>query len=75
MSIKGCVFRIRIYGMCFYTKFKPFLKHKDFENIYREGHIKILERGVKPNDYSIKVLDRGGSSQMITVDYNRGRGV
>ena len=52
MSIKGCVFRIRIYGMCFYTKFKPFLKHKDFENIYREGHIKILE---------------GGSSQMITV--------
>ena len=24
-------------------------------------------RGVKPNDYSIMVLDRGGSSQMITV--------
>jgi len=39
------------------------------------GQIKILEGGVKPNDYSITVLDRGGSSQMITVDYNRGRGV
>ena len=32
-------------------------------------------RGVKQNEYSITVLDRGGSSQMITVDYNRGRGV
>ena len=64
MSIKGCVFRIRIYGMCFYTKFKPFLKHKDFKNIYQN-----IRGGV-----SIKVLDRGGSSQMITVDYNRGRG-
>ena len=46
-----------------------------FEQIYREGQIKILEREGKPNDYSIAVLDRGGSSQMITVDYNRGRGV
>ena len=29
----------------------------------------LRERWVKPNDYSIAVLDRGGSSQMITVDY------
>ena len=34
-----------------------------------------IRGGVKPNDYSITVLDRGGSSQIITVDYNRGRGV
>ena len=45
-----------------------------FENINSEGQIKISWGG-KPNDYSITVLDRGGSSQMITVDYNRGRGV
>ena len=30
--------------------------------------------GVKPNDDSITVLDRGGSSQMITVDYIGRRG-
>ena len=68
--------------MCFYTKLKTFLIHEDlnvfiswvfrvlcrFEKIYREGEIKILG-GVKPNDYSITVLDRGGSSKMITVDY------
>ena len=36
----------------------------------------ILERGgVKPNDYRITILEREGSSQMITFDYNRGRGV
>ena len=45
-----------------------------FGKNYRKGQIKKLE-GVKPNDYSITVFDRGGSSQMITVDYNRGRGV
>ena len=35
----------------------------------------ILERGVKPNDYSITILERRGSSQMITFDYIGGRGV
>ena len=65
-SIKSCVFRIRRYYMCFYTKLKTFLMHKDlnvfiswvfrglcgFEKIYREDQIKIL---------------KGGSSQLITV--------
>ena len=46
--------------MCFYTKFKTFLMHKDLN--------------VKPNDYIITVLDRRGSSQMITVDYIGGGG-
>ena len=45
-----------------------------FEKIYREGQIKILKVD-KPIDYSITVLDRGGSRQMITVDYIGGRGV
>ena len=39
-----------------------------FEKIYREGQITIV------NDYSIMVLGRGGSSQMITVDYIGGGG-
>ena len=44
------------------------------KEMYKGVQIKISE-GVKPNDYSITVLDRGGSSKMITADYNRGRGV
>ena len=56
--------------------FMVFRGQCSFEKVYREGQIKILEGGVKPNDYSITVLDRGGgSSQMITVDYIGGRGV
>ena len=43
------------------------------KKMYQGVQIKISE-GVKPNDYSITILDRGGSSQMITVDYNTGRG-
>ena len=75
-SIKSRGFRIRRSDMCFYTKLKTFLMHKDlngfiswvfrglcrFEKMYREGQIKILE-GVKPNDYSITVLDRGGQAK------------
>ena len=59
ISIKGSGFRIRRYDMCFCTKLKTFLMDKDlnvfiswvymglcrFENIYREGQIKILEGG------------------------------
>ena len=39
------------------------------KKLKRKGQIKVLREGVKPNDYSITVLDRVGSSQMITVDY------
>ena len=43
------------------------------KNLYG-GPNQNIRGGVKPNGYSITVIDRGGSSQMIMVDYIGGAG-
>ena len=64
-SIKLCGFRIRRYDMSFCTKLK-LLK------IDRVGRIKIVERGQAK---CLQYYNFERDYQMITVDYNRGRGV